>query len=225
MTSAPIRYNNPGAMWGRLGKRTSSDKEVATNNPIASRWGSQRTVYLSDGLGQGNNIAIFPTNVQGAAAQFDLWRTSKHYKNKTVSDAIQTWSGGNSWRQYVDFLISRVPGLTYYTVIDDKFLASPMGILFMKAQAWHESGTPFPMSDAEWLQAQNLVFFGKGVSKKTAGVVAATVGTVVATAGTKAVDSNTAAYVTLGAVIAVALIIGWLLYSHFKHANVQAREG
>jgi hypothetical protein len=40
----------------------------------ATRWGSTTYVTLKDG--QGNKIAVFPTFVQGAAAQFDLWASN-----------------------------------------------------------------------------------------------------------------------------------------------------
>lgn len=141
---ASIRFNNPGAMWG--------------GNALARKWGATANIPLNDGKGQGNTIAFFPTKVAGAAAQFDLWRTSGHYRNKKLSDAIKTWSGGNSWGSYVNFLTSRVPGLTGNTVINEAFLSSPSGVAMMKAQAWHEAGKPYPMTDAEWLQAQAKVF-------------------------------------------------------------------
>jgi hypothetical protein len=149
MTTVPasIRYNNPGAMWGK-------------GNPIASKWGAGQTQDLNDGLGQGNNIAIFPDMVHGAAAQFDLWHSSKNYHNKTLAAAIQTWSGGNSWKSYVAFLCQRVPGLKSSTVINDVFLNSPSGVAMMKAQAWNEAGRPYPMTDAQWIQAQSMVFEG-----------------------------------------------------------------
>lgn len=144
-TPASIRSNNPGAMWGK-------------GNDIATKWGSTRVESLNDGLGQGNNIAHFPTKVQGAAAQFDLWHTSGHYNNRTLRVAIATWSGGNWVESYVSFLKARVPGLTDSTVINDAYLRSADGIALMKAQAWHEAGRPYPMSDDEWKQAQALVF-------------------------------------------------------------------
>lgn len=158
MVVAPIRSNNPGAMWGRTGKRPSLDKFVPTNNALALKWGSVQTEYLSDGLNQGNNIAKFPDNVHGACAQFDLWRTSKNYANKTLAAALNIWSGGNHVQSYIDFITSRAKGMTANTVISSAFLASPLAIEFVKAQAWHESGQPFPMSDAEWKQAQSMVF-------------------------------------------------------------------
>src|SRR3954469_15104249 len=67
-----IRTNNPGAMWG--GKR-------------ANKWGATADLILHDG--QSNHIAVFPTRVQGAAAQFDLWRGG--YTGMTLAAAIHKW--------------------------------------------------------------------------------------------------------------------------------------
>lgn len=143
---ASIRYNNPGAMWG--------------GNAISRKWGETGNVTLNDGLNQGNHIAVFPTKVAGACAQFDLWRTSKNYRNRRLEDAIHTWSGGNWTADYIAFLTKRTPGLTPDTVIDEPFLRSTAGLAMMKAQAWHEAGKPYPMTDAEWQQAQDIVFKG-----------------------------------------------------------------
>jgi hypothetical protein len=144
---ASIRTNNPGAMWGK-------------GNALATKWGATASPTLNDGLGQGNNIAVFPDKIHGAAAQFDLWHTSEHYHNKTLTAAIHTWSGGNSSSQYVEFLIKHAPGLTAMSIINDALLSSPLGIAMMKAQAWNEAGKPYPMTDEEWKQAQSLVFGG-----------------------------------------------------------------
>lgn len=151
---ASIRYKNPGAMWG--------------GSALAKKWGAMQTVGLNDGLGQGNNIAVFPTMVKGAAAQIDLWHTSNRYHNKRLEEAIHTWSGGNYVSSYLNFLMKRVPGLTPDTIIDDAFLNSGVGLAFVKAQAWHEAGKPYPMTDAEWREAQALVFKPGASKAKTA---------------------------------------------------------
>lgn len=141
---ASIRYKNPGAMWG---------------SALAIKWGAEKkAVALNDGTGQGNNIAVFPTYVQGICAQLDLWRTSKHYKNKKFSDAIAIWSGGNHVESYIAFVLKRVPGMTRNTVMNDAFWQSPDGIAFLKAQAWHEAGKPYPAPDGDWIKAQKIVF-------------------------------------------------------------------
>lgn len=205
MEPASIRYNNPGAMWGK-------------GNPIAAKWGAGQTMSLNDGLGQGNNIAIFPTKVQGACAQFDLWHSSSHYHNKPLQDAIRTWSGGNSWQQYCSFLISKTPRLTMNTIINDAFLGSPDGIAMMKAQAWHEAGKEYPMSDAEWEEAQQNVFGGKKtitpVAKSTATKKTVAVGTTtVVTAGAahQAAQSG-ASPLQIAIIIVVGIIIAGGLY-------------
>lgn len=140
---ASIRYKNPGAMWG---------------SALAKKWGSTKTVVLNDGKGQGNNIAVFPTYVQGICAQLDLWRTSKNYKNKRFCDAIAIWSGHNNVESYIKFVLARVPGMTRDTVMDDAFWRSVRGIQFLQAQAWHEAGKKYPAPDADWLEAQKRVF-------------------------------------------------------------------
>jgi hypothetical protein len=164
---ASIRYKNPGAMWG---------------SALAIKWGAdKKAITLNDGKGQGNNIAVFQTYVQGICAQLDLWRTSKNYRNKPFKDAIATWSGGNFVEEYIAFVLKRVPGMTRDTIMNDAFWRSSMGIAFLKAQAWHEAGKPYPAPDADWIEAQRRVFAGTPVvtpKSATAGTVIA--GTIVA---------------------------------------------
>lgn len=139
-----IRYKNPGAMWG---------------SALAIKWGAApKPVTLNDGKGQGNNIAVFPSYVLGICAQLDLWRTSKNYRNKAFADAIRIWSGGNEVESYIAFVLKRVPGMTRNTVMNDAFWRSPSGIAFLKAQAWHEAGKPYPAPEADWIEAQRRVF-------------------------------------------------------------------
>lgn len=138
---ASIRYNNPGAMWG--------------GNAISKRWGATANIALADGLGQGNTIADFPDVVSGAAAQFDLWRTG--YTNMTLDAAIRKWSGGNSSSAYMNFLTGKT-GLTSSSMITLALLQSATGLALLKAQAQWEAGKPYPMSDAQWGEAQAKVF-------------------------------------------------------------------
>jgi hypothetical protein len=159
-------------MWGRVGRKPAVFFEtpagphgVVTNAPIPLKWGSTETIYLSDGLGQNNNIAIFDTWVQGICAQLDLWRTSPNYRNKRFADAIAIWSGRNNVESYISFVLARVPGMTRDTVMDDAFWRSVRGIQFLKAQAWHEAGKQYPAPDAGWIEAQRRVF---GVLKPAA---------------------------------------------------------
>lgn len=167
MEPASIRYKNPGAMWG--------------GNAISKRWGETGNVALADGTGQGNKIAVFPTYVQGICAQLDLWRTSKNYSNRRFEDAIRVWSGGNHVESYIAFVLKRVPGMTRGTMMNDEFWRGPMCIPFLKAQAWHEAGKPYPAPDADWIEAQRRVLGQKPVAKATT-IGAIVVGTVATTA-------------------------------------------
>lgn len=144
MTTEPasIRSNNPGAMWGK-------------GNPIATKWGATSTEALADGLGQGNNIAHFPTPVAGAAAQFDLWRM--HYTGLTLKAAILKWSGGNWSQPYADFLVSHTK-IALTDNVSSTLLASGQGLALMKYQAQWEAGKPYPLTDDQWAQAQAMVF-------------------------------------------------------------------
>lgn len=171
MEPAAIRYKNPGAMWGHVGKRASTSKTVATNAPIPLKWGSTQTVFLSDGLGQGNNIAVFNTWVDGICAQLDLWRSSAFYKNKRFADAINKWDGGNNTPSYIDYVKARVPGITEDTIMNDAFWKSPSGIAFLKAQSGHEAGKPIPAPAADWIEAQRRVFANEYTGKTAAVVV------------------------------------------------------
>lgn len=214
MVAPAIRYNNPGAMWG---------------NKLAIKWGaSPHAVGLNDGLGQGNNIAVFPTPFQGACAQFDLWQTG--YVGMTLAAADKKWSGGNSSAAYVNFLCGKVPGLTPNTVISKAYLQSDSGWRLMKYQAQWEAGQPFPgMSDADWQRAQKTVF-GKAAPSKTStvtkGVATVAVGTgaVVATAAPHSglhAGLAVLGFVVLGVVIAA--VVGYVL--HLKHESDTSPPG
>ena len=149
---AAIRYKNPGAMWP--GK-------------VATKWGSTDWITLNDG--QGNKIAIFPTFVQGAAAQFDLWAT-KYATGETLKQLIDRWSGHNSPAEYVRFLEAQT-GISINTVVTRALLASPPGWKLLKAQSRWEAGQPIPMSDDDWQQAQKMVFDGATTTLPTSATV------------------------------------------------------
>lgn len=140
---ASIRYKNPGAMWG---------------GDFATKWGAQKgAVKLNDGTGQGNTIAVFPTFVDGIAAQVALWRAPR-YANKKFKDAIVAWSGGNNVPSYIKLVAKSVPGFTGETVIDDAFLKGPLGIEFLKAQARHEAGKVYPAPDEDFIAGRDKAF-------------------------------------------------------------------
>lgn len=201
MEPASIRYKNPGAMWG---------------SALAIKWGAaKKAVTLNDGKGQGNNIAVFPTFVAGICAQLDLWRTSKNYRNKRFADAIAIWSGGNHVESYIKFVLDLVPGMTRDTVMDDAFWKSPMGIKFLKAQAWHEAGKPYPAPEADWVAAQKRVFSGiptaNTVKNATAAVVVAAgtgggAATVAAQQGWTWTEIGLTAFIVAGVVVAAVVL-------------------
>lgn len=195
---ASIRSKNPGAMWG--------------GNAISKKWGEIGNVSLNDGTGQGNKIAVFPTYVQGICAQLDLWRTSKNYRNKKFKDAIAIWSGGNHVESYIKFVLARVPGMTRDTIMDDAFWRSSMGLAFLKAQAWHEAGKPYPAPEADWVEAQRRVFTGvvpppvtKLPPKPTSTTTKVIVSTGAVVAPTVAVAEPSYAPWIIGALVVIAI--------------------
>ena len=195
MEPASIRFKNPGAMWG--------------GNAISKKWGESGNVKLNDGMGQNNHIAVFPDYVHGICAQIDLWRSAR-YKNKRFDAAIAIWSGGNWVSSYIKFVKDRVPGMTEGTIINDAFLNSPMGIAFLKAQAWHEAGKQYPAPDADWIEAQKRVFSGvkppASTHKKTTGAIVA--GGAAATAAHQS-GLGVGWVVGIGVAVAVAAFLIW----------------
>jgi hypothetical protein len=131
-------------------------------------------------MGQGNNIAIFDTWVDGICAQLDLWRTSKNYRGKKFKDAIHTWSGGNNVPSYIKLVLKNVPGMTPDTIMDDEFWRSEKGVQFLKIQATHEAGKKYPAPDEDFFEAQRRVFAKTSITKKIASVMPS-VGTVIKT--------------------------------------------
>ena len=136
---ASIRTNNPGAMWyagwqnkyGVLGKQN-----------------------LNDGLGQGNNIGMFPTPEAGAAAQFELLQRYGA-KDWDVRKAITTWSGGNSSDQYVNSVTNKMglsPDTKLSAVMGDQASATSLA----KYMAVQEAGKTYPMSNDQWGTAWNI---------------------------------------------------------------------
>lgn len=201
---ASIRYNNPGAMWG--------------GNAISRKWGETAHITLNDGLGQGNNIAFFPSKVSGAAAQFDLWRS--RYCNMTLQAAVTKWSGGNSSPAYISFLEGKT-GCKAETEITASLLAGPIGLALIKAQAQWEAGQPYPLGDEDWRRAQSLVFVGgaaagPSVSRGAKKAVAVgTVATATASSAAKAAQSGAhPAYILMivGAGIIVAALAWYLIH-------------
>lgn len=140
---ASVRYNNPGAMWP---------------SPSSQKFGS--TSYGV--IGGGNRIANFPDPVSGAAAQFDLLNSRK-YIGRPVADLIDEWSGhtGGSANVYkYAKQVADAAGISVNDRLTPELLQGPAGIAFAKAQARMEAGGEYPLTDAEWTQAQQRAFGG-----------------------------------------------------------------
>jgi hypothetical protein len=205
---AAIQFKNPGAMWP---------------GAIATKWGSTKWQYLSDGTGQGGNgkgnkIAIFDDWVDGICAQLDLWRSSPRYKNKRFADAIATWSGGNNVPAYIAHVLARVPGMTRDTIMNDDFWRSSRGLMFLKVQAAHEAGKPIPATDADYVAAQTRAYSGvptKNTIKKAGTSIV--VGTATGTA--TGVQGGLSLPVALAIGLAVALVV--FLVWKFKPRKVE----
>jgi hypothetical protein len=214
MEVASIRCRNPGAMWGRTGRRPETFFEtpqgphgVETNAAIPLRWGSTKTIYLSDGLGQNNNIAIFDSWVDGICAQLDLWRSSPNYRGKRFADAIHVWDGGNNTPSYIAYVKARVPGMTEDTIMDDAFWRSPMAVGFLKAQAGHEAGKPYPAPDADFVEAQRRVMGGAAPAKPKVHPAVKGAAAVVAGSGGAAATAH-AAGMSFPSILLIAFIVG-----------------
>lgn len=142
---AAIRYNNPGAQWP---------------GQSARKFGAVDSVTLNDG--QGNKIAVFPTAVHGAAAQFDL--LERRYTGKTLASAITTWSGGNSSSAYAAKVAAET-GLTPGTVLTKDMIHDPrIAIPIARSMASMEAGRKeYPLTIEQWAQAHQMAFGGGGI--------------------------------------------------------------
>jgi hypothetical protein len=136
---ASIRNNNAGAMWYVGGWQ--------------KKFGAEYGQKLNDGLGQGNQIAKFPTPVHGAAALlYQLDRPS--YRNSSVRQAISKWSGGNNVSSYLSILQSA--GFTADQSVAEIMASPEDAIAFAQAMARHEAGQDFPLDNSGWQQAYEM---------------------------------------------------------------------
>ena len=133
---ASIRTNNPGAMWP---------------GPSSAKFGSTEAIDLAGG----NKAAVFKSPEDGAAAQFDL--LNRRYAGKTLTDAINEWSGGNNVETYVG-AVSAATGIKPDEPITPELLRSPRGIQLVKAMAQHEAGRSGAIDDETWARAQGRAF-------------------------------------------------------------------
>ena len=136
---ASIRTNNPGAMWYAEWQK---------------KYGVLGKQNLADGLGQGNNAAMFPTPEAGAAAQFELLQRYGA-KGWDLRKAITTWSGGNSSDQYVNSVAGKLgmsPDAKLSNLMRDQTSATRLA----KYMAVQEAGKSYPMDDKQWGSAWQL---------------------------------------------------------------------
>lgn len=141
---ATMRHNNPGAMWYVGGWQ--------------KKYGASFGQKLNDGLGQGNQIARFPTPVHGAAAQFHLL---SNYGGTSVRQGIAKWSGNNNVSSYLSVL--RRNGFDPSEKLSSILSDPESAVRFAKAMASHETGKGFPLADEEWMAAYDMFRSVKGV--------------------------------------------------------------
>ena len=137
---ASIRNKNPGAQYpGKSAKKFGS--------------ASFETLKSHDGV---HKIATFPSDIQGAAAMFDLLATS--YCGMPVEKAITKWCGAFYVSTYVKVLEEK-GGVRRSDMLTKDLLRDPSkAIPLARAMAWQEAGRDYPMTDDEWAQAHLCAF-------------------------------------------------------------------
>lgn len=145
---------------------TSIPASIRHNNPGASYPAGWMNKYGMQGhsiIGGGHKIAYFPSAIQGAAANFDLF--SRGYAGMKLGDAIHKWSGGNSSSAYTDH-VTRATGLTAQAPVTAEHWRNPrFAIPMLRAMAGWEKGPggkSFQLSDDEWAQAHGMFVAGGG---------------------------------------------------------------
>ncbi len=154
------------------------------------------------------------------------WADAPEWQRQSTITGV-AFCASNSPAQYVRFIADRVPGVTGATIINDAFLNSPTGIQFLKAQAWHEAGKPYPAPAGDWIEAQQKVFGKPAVKASTAstgtGVV---IGTGAATVATGVQQGWTLSQWLAAAAILVAIAVAAIAAVYFLHRRgaIKARE-
>lgn len=152
MTPASIRNNNPGAC-----EPGPSSRKFGSTAFETLRWKGP------DGKPRTNRIATFPTPQHGAAAQFHLLASSRHYCGQPIAKAVTTWCGGYSAGTYASVLKTRA-GVDGGTVLTRELLADPaFAVPLAKAMAFQEAGRAFPLDDDGWVQGHAMAF-GDGLA-------------------------------------------------------------
>ena len=129
---ASFRYNNPGAQF--------PSNEAARFGQIG--YGSL--------LGGRFKIALFPSPVNGAAANFDL--LFRRYTGMTIGAAGNKWTGGFGFG---------VPGYDPNSMLTKAMLDDPsQAIALLKAIAGRESGRGNNLTQNRWQQAHDMFKLG-----------------------------------------------------------------
>lgn len=135
---ASVRHNNPGATWPA---------------PWMKAYGMDDVV---DTIGGGNEIAYFPTAVQGAAANMELWH--RKYVGLSLRAAITKWSGGNSSAQYTE-RVAKAMNIPEDTIITDDMINDANFMpKMLQTMSEQESGDKqrFLMTEDQWQLAHLL---------------------------------------------------------------------
>lgn len=125
--TAAVRYNNPGAQY-------PSER--------AKRFGMTGVGII----GGGHQIAEFPTEVHGGAANMDNFAAS--YRGMTIADAVRKWRGGNG-------SLAVPAGFDPREKVDDAFLADKGRMIdFFDKMSRHEGrGKAGPVPRETWDKA------------------------------------------------------------------------
>lgn len=140
---ASIRNKNPGAMYP---------------GQAATKFGSRsyQTLVSKDGT---HRIATFPTDEQGAAAQFWLLSQPAYANGKrSIEDCIKKWCGGFYVSTYLKVLESQA-GVTRRSILTQKMLRDPsIAIPLARAMALQEAGRDYPLGEDGWQKAHAMAF-------------------------------------------------------------------
>lgn len=145
---ASIRNKNPGAQYpGKSAKKFGSN--------------SFEKLVSKDGV---HKIATFPSDIQGAAAMFDLLENGRdplgklRYRNQPIEKAIATWCGAFYVSTYIKVLEEK-GGVKRTNLLTKDLLRDPSkAIPLARAMAWQEAGRDYPMTDEQWAQAHACAF-------------------------------------------------------------------
>lgn len=143
---ASIRNKNPGAM-----QPGPSSKKFGSTSFDTLKWTGP------DGKQKTNTCATFPTDVQGAAAMFDLLASTKFADGKrTLREIISKWCGGYWVSSYLSAL-EKGTGVTADTVLTRGMVCNPaIAIPIAQAMAQFEAGQAYPLDAEGWRQAHTL---------------------------------------------------------------------